>query len=87
MQGVEKLTFSTPQLKGATTAINAILKTVRFNTPAGLELCFLRVEGGVMLAWVKQDGPIEGEAVTPYSDPKSIRKALGLKKPKPKAKK
>jgi hypothetical protein len=78
---VSNMAFSSLQLKGATTAINAILKTVRLNSPDGAELCFLRVPGGVMLAWVQRDGPVEGEAITSRSDPDMIRERLGLTTP------
>jgi len=73
--------FHPPSLKGATTAINAILDTVRQTSSSGLQLCFLKVQGGIMLAWVTQDGPIAEDAITPYSDPEAIKLAVGLIEP------
>lgn len=80
LQSVEKA-FHDPNLRGATTAINNILNNLRAHAPNGLELCFLRLPDGVMLAWVEQDGPVIGTAVTSESDPDEIRLAAGLIEP------
>jgi hypothetical protein len=77
LQTVEKA-FHDTNLRGATTAINNILNNLRPNAPDGLQLCFLRLPDGIMLAWVEQDGPIVGEAITSDSDPDEIRLAAGL---------
>jgi hypothetical protein len=74
-------TFHTSELRGATTAINGILNTLRLAPPDGLQLCFLRVPGGIMLAWVEQDGPTPSDGITPYSDPEDIKLAVGLAQP------
>lgn len=77
---VEK-SFHTSELRGATTAINGILNTLRLTPPDGLQLCFLRVPGGIMLAWVEQNGPTPDDGITPYSDPEVIKRAVGLTEP------
>lgn len=74
---VEKA-FHDANLRGATTAINAILNGLRINPPAGLKLDFLRVPGGLMLAWVEENGLAPDDAVTPDSNSDDIRRAVGL---------
>ena len=74
---VEK-TFHDTRLRGATTAINVILDGLRINPPAGLKLSFLHVPGGLMLAWVEENGAAPDDSITPDSSPDDIRRAVGL---------
>ena len=80
LQNVEKA-FHDTNLRGATTAINNILTNLRSHAPDGLQLCFLRLPDGIMLAWVEQDGPVIGDPITSDSDPDEIRLAAGLTEP------
>jgi len=77
MNTVQK-TFHDTNLRGATTAINAILNSLRLSPPNGLKLSFLRVPGGLMLAWVEENGPVPADAITPNSSTEDIRRAVGL---------
>jgi len=77
MNTIEK-TFHGSNLRGATTAINAILNSLRISPPDGLKLSFLRVPGGLMLAWVEENGAAPDDSITPDSSPDDIRRAVGL---------
>jgi hypothetical protein len=78
----EPRSYHPQKLRDATSQINAILNdVVKDNPPADRHLAFLKVPGGLMLAWVEHGVSVPHDAVTPDSPPDEIRRALGLSRP------
>jgi hypothetical protein len=59
-------------LKGAGTAIQAILNGLANHTPPGKELAVFNMKTGIMLAW------IDHQVITPLSDSADVMTALQL---------